>query len=97
MENVFKDVGGREITLENIEDGLWITTKDGVQHGLHDTIPRACDECGFPAMEILYKDYPNQMLAIGCPWCDAARQLCLVCGEMKYVLDLPEKHIHNTQ
>jgi len=87
---VFRDTAGRIITTEDIKDGLWITTEDGVQHGLHDTIPRECKECGFSAMEIISKDFKRQILTLGCPWCHARRELCLICGKMEYLL----KHTH---
>jgi len=80
------DLEGKEIGIGDIKDGLWIKCPDRSEHGLHDTIPRECDECGFPAMEILSKDFENQQFHIGCPWCHASRRLCLVCGKMAYLL-----------
>ena len=92
MPNIFKDGQGKEITVEDIKEGLWITTQKGVQHGLHNTIPRKCDECGFPAMEIGDRDFKRQVVTLGCPWCRVHRELCLVCGKMEYFL--PDNHHH---
>ena len=87
MPNIFKDVQGRKITIEDIKEGLWITTEEGAYHRLHNTIPRKCDECGFPAMEIgSSRDYKRQILTLGCPWCRVHRELCMLCGKMEYLL-----------
>lgn len=92
MGKKFEDIQGKEIRAENIKEGIWIMTERRAQHRLHDLIPRKCDLCGFPAMEILVKDFEHQSIRLGCPWCNVHRELCLVCGEMGYLL--PRDHSH---
>lgn len=86
MGKKFQYITGEEITVDNLEEGKWIKTQKGAERLLHDTIPRRCDECGFPAMGIIHRDFKNQTLRLGCPWCSAFRELCLVCGHMEYLL-----------
>lgn len=88
---VIKDLQGEPLTLERLQqkEDIWIQAPNGREQGLimKDLIPKECDECSFPAMEILSRDFENQELQVGCPWCQASRSLCLVCGKMAYVLD----------
>jgi hypothetical protein len=84
--NKFQYITGDEVTPDNIEEGKWIKTKKGGERCLKNIIPKKCDECGFPAMTVLNRDFVNQTLNLGCPWCSVFRQICLICGKMEYVL-----------
>lgn len=84
-----KEIMSGEVKVKN---GMIIRTRRGVEHRLHNTIPKKCDNCGFPAMEIISKDFDREIITLGCPMCSAYREMCMICGKMAYSLD---KHSHN--
>ena len=87
MESKFRNVNGEVITMKDLFEGYWIRTKNGETRGLYNILPRKCDECGFPAMEIRERDFERQIVKLRCFWCDSVKELCLICGEIAPNLD----------
>ena len=85
-----KDKDGKPFTAGMLREHseIWISLSRGRSHGIFErnVIPRPCYKCGFPVLDIMYKDYEHHQIHLGCPWCDSAMYLCLICGKIAYIL-----------